>query len=259
MGDEIKSLFRELRWEVFKIIILDSVLDSILFFFIVHIIFSFFKLAIYSTIIISGIFFIANISYRMRNVKLKDVETKNPSVKEILRTANDNLNQENFVAEALFEDLIQRMKNVTPGSMMKHGHILTKMSIIFLLGFIMIVLSAHNVNVDMLDIPGVFEGKYGSSRRAAREIFGIEFNESTDIYGDSNIVKLGTEEVTMQLNPMMNEINLAQVKDVEELSFEEARFPSEIKAVSDAPSEERAPEEADIAIAYNLKIKEELQ
>ncbi|MFC1754449.1 hypothetical protein ACFL96_13825 [Thermoproteota archaeon] len=255
MGDEIKLLFRELKWEVFKIIILDSVLDTTIFFFITHMIISFFNLSIYSTMVLATIFFIANIYYRMKTVKLQDVESKNPSIKELLRTANDNIDETNFVAQALFDDLIQRMKNVSSGSMMKHGHILTKMMLVFALGFIMIVLSANNINVDMVDLP-IFEGKYARARNSAREIFGIEFNESTDIYGDASIAKLGTEEVTLQLNPMMNEINLAQVKDVEEKEFEEARFPSEIKAISDSPSDEKAPEEADIAIAYNLKLKE---
>ncbi|MBU0461067.1 MAG: hypothetical protein KJ574_00615 [Nanoarchaeota archaeon] len=258
MAERIKDLFRELRWEVFKIIVLDSVLDTIIFFFIVQIIMAFFNLSIFFTAALAAILFAVNVSYRMRHVKLRDVEKNNPSIKEILRTANDNINETNFVAEALFEDLILRMKNVSSGSMMKHGHVLTKMSIVFLLGFVMIVLAAHHVTVDMIDIPGIHEGKYSTAKRAAREIFGIEFNESTDIYGNANIVKLGTEEVTMKLNPMMNEINLAQVKDVEDKEFEEARFPSDIKAVSESPSEEKAPEEADIAIAYNLKLKEQL-
>lgn len=258
MGDKIKSLFRELRWEAFKIIVLDSILESVLFFFILHIIVSFFKLPNYISIIVAALFFMGNVNYRMKRVKLKDIEKHNPSIKEILRTANDNVNENNFVALALFEDLIQRMKNVSAGSMMKHGKVLTKMLAVFMLGFVMIVLSANNITIDKVDIPG-FQGKYAQSSKAAREIFGIEFNESTDIYGDTSIAKLGTEEVTLKLNPLMNEVNLAQVKDVEENEFEEGWFPTDITATSDSPSEEKAPEEADIAIAYNLKIKEELQ
>jgi hypothetical protein len=255
MASNIKALFRELRWEVFKIIILDSILDTTIFFFLAHLIVSFFKLSIYFSIVFASLLFIGNIYYRMKSIKLRDVETKNPSVKEILRTANDNVDETNFVAMALFEDLVQRMKNVSSGSMVKHGHVLTKMSVIFLLGFVMIIMSANSVTIDIVDLPG-FEGKYSKTKRVAREIFGIEFNESTDIYGDTSIAKLGTEDVTMKINPMMNEVNLAQVKDVEEQMFEEARFPSEIKAVSDSPSEEKAPEEAGIAIAYNMKLKE---
>lgn len=251
----IKRLFRALRWEVFKVIILDSILDTVLFFFVSHLTLAFFKVTALVSVFLSAVFFAANVSYRMRHIRLQDVEAKNPGVKEILRTANDNINKTNFVAEALFEDVLTRMKNVSPGNMMQHGKVLTKMSVIFLLGFIMIVMAANNVTVDMVDLPG-FEGKYVRSAKVAREIFGIELNESTDIYGDSNIAKLGTEEITLQLNPLMNDVNLNQVKDVEDKEFEEAQFPNEIKAVSDSPSEEKAPEEANIAIAYNLKLKE---
>jgi hypothetical protein len=47
------------------------------------------------------------------------------------------------------------------------------------------------------------------------------------------------------------------VKDPEEQEFERGTFPSDIAAVSDASSEEKLPKESKIAIAYNLRLKEQ--
>ena len=60
----------------------------------------------------------------------------------------------------------------------------------------------------------------------------------------------------MSINAAFNEVNLNKVKDPEEEQFDEGFLPDDVHAISDAPSEEKAPAEADLAIAYNLKLKE---
>jgi len=252
----IKELFRALRWEVFKIVILDCLLDSVIAFILLYIIVSFFNLPLVIAPVVALVFFIGYIVFKMSRLKLKDVEEKNPSIKEILRTANDNIEETNFVALALFEDLIHRVKNISSGSMVKHWRVLIKIVSIFAICFVMVLMASKNVNIDKIDLSPLKIGKYARATKAAQEIFGIEFNESTDIYGNSHIAKLGTEEVTLKINPSLNEVDLSKVKDVEEKEFEEGMFPFDITAVSDSPSEEKAPEEADLAIAYNVKIRE---
>jgi|SaaInlStandDraft_4_1057021.scaffolds.fasta_scaffold67807_1 hypothetical protein len=256
--EDVKKLFKELYYEIFKIVFLNALLESVIFFLVAHIILSFLNFSYHYSLTITLVFISVNIAFRMKKIKLKYVEDKNPSIKEILRTARDSYGEDNFMVRACFEDLVTRMKEASSGNMLSAQSLLLKVSLIIVLCFVLIISSPYFV-----DLPGIvsdlnlpdWNGKHATSINA-NEIYGIEFNESEDIYGESSVAILGNEEVELRINPELNEINLNEVKPIEEKTFQAGQFPGDISAVADTLSEEKIPEESKIAIAYNLKLKE---
>ena len=85
----------------------------------------------------------------------------------------------------------------------------------------------------------------------------MDFNESDNLYGDPEMAQLGNKTIQLQISPSINEMSFEQVKPPEEQDFERGTFPSDIAAVSDESSTEKLPKESKIAIAYNLKLKEQ--
>jgi hypothetical protein len=255
--DEITKLFSELYYEVFKVAFLHSIFDSLIV-LLAGLMLGFVLNVNYLVMIgIAILFFIVDLIVRMRSVKLKYIEEKNPQVNEILRTARDNYDKDNYMVRAMFDDLVERMRSVSPGSIVRMPELILKSAVICVLLFSIIFVAANNYHVSRDFFH--FDPVEFFSRPTARQMafFGVQFNETDDsIFGDSRLAKLGVKNITLQINPSANEIDFSEVKPPEEKEFEEGSFPSEVKAVSDTPSEERPPKEAKIAIAYNLKLKE---
>ncbi len=256
---EIKYLFRELYYEVFKISFLHASADAIIFFLVVLNITNILTLSYYVALILTGLFFVSDVIFRMKKTTLQKIEAKNPDVQDILRTAKDHYNEDNFMVKAMFEDLINRMRSVSAGSLMNNKELLVKVLIMCVLSFSVIVLSAYDVHIPK----GVFDpNSYAKwfSRPSAeqREFYGIEFNDSDeDIYGKPEFAVLGNKDIELAINPDINKIDFDKVKKPEDKVFERGTFPDEVVAISDVASEEKLPKESKIAIAYNLKLKEE--
>ena len=133
-----------------------------------------------------------------------------------------------------------------------------KILVVCLLSFSVVMVSANNIHVpkSVFD-PDTYYQWFSNPGKEHLDFYTIEFNETTDLlYGDADMAKLGNRTLEIHINPSINEMSFAQVKDPEEKEFERGTFPSEISAVSDATSEEKLPKESKIAIAYNLKLKE---
>lgn len=255
---EIKQLFRELYFEVFKISFLNASADSIIFFLIALNLTNLLTLPYYVALTLSILFLIGDVIYRMRITTLRKIEEKNPNVQDILRTAKDHYNSDNFMVKAMFEDLIARMKSVSAGSILNMRNTVVKVLIMCALSFSVIVLSAYNIHVpESVFDPSSYKEWFARPSAEQREFYGIEFNESDeDIYGNASLAILGNEEIELAVNPDINKIDFDNVKDPEEKVFERGTFPDEVAAVSDSASEEKLPKESKIAIAYNLKLKE---
>ena len=254
---EVKRLFKELQSEVFKISILHTSADAIIFFMIVLNITTLIDVKFYFALVLSGLFFLGDLLYRMKRTTLREIEAKNPQIADILRTAKDNTDETSFMVLAMFEDLIQRMKSVSVATILNQRNLMFKILAVCLLSFSVIIVSANNIHVpkSVFDMDTYYQwfAKPGTDRL---DFYTVEFNESEGIYGEAEMALLGNRTLEIKIAPSINEMSFGNVKDPEEKEFERGTFPSEIAAVSDASSEEKLPKESKIAIAYNLKLKE---
>ena len=145
------------------------------------------------------------------------------------------------------------MRRISSGSMVDHNKVMAKLVVIFTIGIFSIILAANHFNIDGIDLP---DFEHYATVKQGGEFYGIEFNESTDIYGDSNVALLGNDEIEVTINPLLSNVKLSEVGELEEQEFEIHRFYGTVNAESDKISEEKAPAESELAIAYNLKIKD---
>jgi hypothetical protein len=255
--NDIKRLFAELNQEIFKISLLQSFTDTIIFFLVALNITTLLRVKFYFALGTAFLFLIGDVMYRMKKTTLDQIELKNPNVRDILRTAKDNENRNSFMILAMFEDLIQRMKEVSASSILNQRKLLIKTLIVCLLSFSVIMTSANNIHVpkSVFDINNYYNwfSKPGQDRL---DFYTIEFNDTEGLYGNPEMAALGNRTLEIQISPSVNEISFEHVKEPEEKEFERGTFPSEVAAVSDTSSEEKLPKESKIAIAYNLKLKE---
>lgn len=254
----VKSLFAELYYEVFKISFLHAFTDSVIFFMLSLNITTLLDVKFYFAIVAAALFMMGDVLFRMKHTTLKQIEDKNPQIRDILRTAKDNLEGNDFMILAMFEDLIQKMKSVSSGSILNQQKLFIKMVIVCALSFLVIMVSANNIHVpkSVFD-PDTYYKWFANPGNRHLDFYTIEFNDTDDlIYGDPSLTNLGNETLELHINPSINEISFQNIMDPEEKEFEAGTFPTEISAVSDASSEEKLPKESKIAIAYNLKLKE---
>ncbi|NQU78601.1 hypothetical protein HQ545_02430 [Candidatus Woesearchaeota archaeon] len=255
---DVKSLFRELKIEVFKISLLNAFTDTIIFFTVMLNITTLLDVGVLYALGISVVFLIGDVMYRMKRTTLKEIEAKNPQIRDILRTAKDHEAGSNFMVLAMFEDLITKMKSVSAGSILNQGSLFIKILVVCMLSFSVVMVSANNIHVpkSVFD-PGTYYKWFSSPGKEQLDFYTIEFNDSENlIYGDPELAGLGDDEIELKINPSINEMSFENVKEPEEKEFERGTFPSDIAAVSDASSEEKLPKESKIAIAYNMKLKE---
>ncbi len=249
--EPIKRLFKEVGAEVYKVIILESLLDAGISFFMLQLFFAFFTMSMLIPLVISLAFFGWLISHRAKTFQLKTVEDRNPEVKEILRTARDNIGNENMLTLALFNELIEKMKTVSVGSLINQRKVITKLFTVGVLAFLSIYFTTAGLWDLKLDAFGDFTF---FRNRPPQQIPSIQLNETNDIYGDIRVAKLGNDVLDIQIQPTLSDIDLSKVSEAEKRDLNLNNFPVEIGAQSDKVSSEDKPKEFKLAKEYNLKL-----
>ncbi|MBN2052117.1 hypothetical protein JW756_01320 [Candidatus Woesearchaeota archaeon] len=259
----IKALFNEVKLEMLKIALISTFLDTIMVFFVVYFVVSFFNIKFMYLLLIPGlmavIFFFVSILVRIKRLRLKSMEDANPQIKEMLRTAHDNMDAENnIMAAALFAELKEKMKTVSSGNLLESKKVVTRIISTVIIVFLIITVSAFNVNLKKIDIPfeklrfmvpgagpGVIEGNLTT----------LVFNETDVVYGDASIAKLGNEEIDLNMNPTISEIDFNKISEAEQNELREGGVPQEIGVTPDAFNNQQVLDEAEQAANYSQRIK----
>ncbi|MFH1072147.1 MAG: hypothetical protein V1743_01835 [Nanoarchaeota archaeon] len=254
----IKQLFWELKLEVLKIALFKSFLNAIIFFLALNIIFSLFEAKFYYALILAFLFFAVNTYLSYSAVTLKRIEDKNPEVREMLRTAKDNMGQDNIMIRALHAELLSKAKRIYTGNIMEYKSFILKVFIIGVLTIGTIFLATLNIHIGEIGNPldrfSFNRGSYGLD--VPVDLSDSSLISSDDIYGDARIAKLGNEVINLNLNPSMSEMDLNKLKDEEDISLSKNTYPVEVKAQGAALVGEKKPEESELVNAYYMrKIK----
>ncbi|MBU1198497.1 MAG: hypothetical protein KKF46_00290 [Nanoarchaeota archaeon] len=256
------DLFQEVKFELLKVVLINTFLDALMVFFVAYFIVSFINIKFLYTLLIPAVitfvFFFVMILLRIKKLKLKAMEDANPQVKEMLRTAHDNMNQDNIMTMALFEDLKQKMKTVSTGNLLESKKIIIRIVSAVILVFLIIFVSSFNININKIDIPFEklkFMIQSGNNDLADGSITDLVFNETEVVYGDASIAKLGNEEIDLNMNPSMSEIDFNEIGDSERQDLREGGIPQEIGINPDAFSNQEMLDEAEQAANYSQRIK----
>lgn len=234
----------ELKRAIVHVKVMEAILDMILFFFISYLflvlIAKDWRWALLPTII----FGIVQIHRKANEVALLDVEYHVPQLREQLRASADNVYKENEIAEGLHSDVLLLMKQIRTSAFVPFKKIWREIMTIAALSFCIILLSA--LNVKLIDFDSVLDNlkklKEPPTELSLQDA-PLDQLPTGDLYGNASVAALGNKELLLQINPVLSEINLDDIKDAKPKDYTENSFPKEIIAKADKSFEENIPKE----------------
>lgn len=246
---KVEKLLKRLKVEFMKVNFIQASLDAILFFLISNLIFFLLSLQITSTIenylIISGLtlfFFIGNLIYRIKTYHLEIYEKNNPELREVLRTARDNLKKNNTVSKALFDDVVNRARSVTSESIIPSRNIIEKIIVIGMLCFLTV--GSGLIDFQLRSSTSNIIGDLGDPRSISQE------NNQSDVLNSSNVLGEASD-INIESRELNFDITGTGESSSTDFSFEDAGRNMSFRSV-----EQRSSEDLELAKKYSLAIKD---
>ncbi|MFT4343401.1 MAG: hypothetical protein ACMXYE_01500 [Candidatus Woesearchaeota archaeon] len=258
----IKRLLFELRYEIFKNILLNVFLKATLAYFIARITLSFFGLPYLFAFIFAGIYFVVVFTKHIRRIRIKIFEEHNPEIKEMLTTAADNMNTSNIVTEELFKEVIMKVRKLSSGTLINPRIVLLIIISLPLLAVASFELSPVYIPVvdqsalrENLDIGSYLAGLINGTRTHVDIPDDMLIED--DIFGDVRIGALGDQEINIQMNlGFETDLTRPREEDTSDVDFKD--FPpqrdTDIVFATDVRQEQL--QESDLARRYNERIRE---
>ncbi|MFH1649944.1 MAG: hypothetical protein ABIA93_05320 [Candidatus Woesearchaeota archaeon] len=251
----VERLFKDLRQEIAKTLLVDVLLSTVIVFLLLHLVLSLFGIPFWVSLILALLYFTLRYRKRVNRFELKTIEDKNVSVKEILRTAKDNMSDTSLMASALFVDLLKRMRDVSIGTILNSRNVIVKTLTVAGLSFVIVLLAGFNINTVLFNVPDAVGNILKGGDDGARYQFGQSLKEDDSIFGDSNLVALGNEEITIKIDPRLNALDFQEEQEVQDTQFQNA-FPIEdLGATADQAYTESFGDLADLAAKYTIEIR----
>lgn len=191
----VEKLLERLKREFIKVNLLQASLDAILFFLSVNFVLFLFSIQLVEGFqntlaigITSAAVLLVDLAYRARKYRLEIYEEKNPELREILRTARDNLDQQNVVSQALFDEVLDQARSVTSESIIPSKAIIQKILAVGILSFLTLLTGITSFQIQeeggrILPDPGEFGDPFNEEEE------GFELKNDTSIYGQSQEIE----------------------------------------------------------------------
>ncbi|MBI2208357.1 hypothetical protein HYU50_02575 [Candidatus Woesearchaeota archaeon] len=227
------------------LIIFESALNAAIFFLVVYLLLSLINLYPILAVIPAAVYLAARMYANSKADKRVIVENKYAPLKEKLRTAADNIKEENPVVNELQEEVIYDLKNVGLSSFINTKQVSYKILATILLSFAIVFATTMNLYIVDLNqflgsIPDTIS-KLSLMKRSSNTPIG-DVNESSDIYGDSKLAVLGEQQIDIRIKPVNYEVSVREEGDVEQKQFDEI-FPREVDIKQSSAYEENIPQE----------------
>lgn len=244
----VEKLLKRLRREFIKVNLIQAALDSILIFLSLNIVLFLLNVTLVTEALHYRIlaaltfnFMIADWVYRSRKYRLEIYEEQNPQLQEILRTARDNLENQNIVSQAMFDDLMERARSVTSESIIPGEQILKKIVFIGILAFLTALSGIVDYQIQQ-------ESQEILQQLDPDEIFSEDEDDilknASEIYGEERDVEAVSTDLEINITGQASggEMNPLSAEQAEEFTFE--------------ASDPNMPEDVELAKEYSLKIQE---
>lgn len=151
----IEKLLEQLKREFIKVNLIQASLDSLLFFLASNLVLFSLSIRVFEAVsniqMLVGatfIFLVADLGYRTYNYRLEIYEEKNPQLQEVLRTARDNIDQQNVVSQALFDEVVDRARSVSSESIIPSKEIIQKILAVGILSFLTVLSGMADFRID---------------------------------------------------------------------------------------------------------------
>ncbi|MBI4449268.1 hypothetical protein HY641_04560 [Candidatus Woesearchaeota archaeon] len=243
--ERIILAIREIRDVLTQIAVAEAMLDSLLFFFVIYLVCMLLGIDWRLGVVISLVFFAHHCSQKVKHINLRDVETTVPELKEQLSTSADNVHLDNEIVQLLHLDVLARMRAVKVSMFIPYKKLWREIMGIAAIAFLIIILVS--LNVKFLDYKTVLSGFKAPNSKTTIDFNALEADNSTggggDIFGNESIAELGNRQLQLQINPILSEINLDDIKEAKPKDFDTSETPLEIKASTDSSFDENIPRE----------------
>ncbi len=256
--DKFKSLIREINFTFISIILFTTLLTSILIFLSVYLPLSLFNIGpVYALIPASLYFFIVTI----KNIKKRHIiylEKKYHLLDERLRTAEDNIADQNPVVGQLKDDLLNDIKFVSISSFFNEKRVSKNIFLIIVLCFLVVASSNIDFSFDLARITGATSNFI---YRTGGDISGDRPSSLDDVPGrsdpyfaNSSLSELGQEQLDFLVKSSAYKLNLDDFREPEQREFQDL-FPDEAFTHAPEAYEERINEKhQDLVKAYFLNL-----
>lgn len=249
----VEKLLKRLKREFIKVNVIQASLDSIGLFLILNLVTFLFSIKLVSNIgnppvllAVSVIFFLGDLVYRVKNYRLEIYEEKNPELKEVLRTARDNLNKSDIASQALFDDLMERARSVTSESIIPSKVIIQKILIVGALSFVTALSGIADFQIQNNPteiLQGLDPLENGNDGTDGEDIGEVEFKNSSRILGEPENINVNTNiSIKIRGEDNKTEPGFRNYENDDEMYFEAA--------------DPRRPENLELAREYSLAITE---
>ncbi len=247
----VEKLLKRLRREFIKVNMIQAILDSLLFFLSANLVLFLFSISLTASFenievlaAMTVVFLMGDLVYRTRKYRLEIYEEKNPELEEILRTARDNLDRQNIVSQALFDDLLDRARTVTSESIIPSKRIIQKILMVGLLSFLTVFsgITSFQLQEDggeiLPEVDRIRELVQG------KKDDGFQLHNSSQIYGDSEDIDASEMDI---------QFNITGEGEAGESSGQETRS---IEELALDISSSTMDEDLELAKEYSIAIKE---
>ena len=238
------NVIKEIDRTLNMVFVFSTILNAAIFFLSVYLLLSIVNLYPILALIPAAVYFALRLYSRSKMDKRKIVESKYEPLKEKLRTAADNIKEDNPVVNELEEEVVHDLKNVGLSSFIQTKEISYKLFVTIALSFVIVLITTMNLYIiDLNQFLSTTLPEYlkGIPKLADSSLLG-EINESNDIYGNSQLAVLGNEQIDIKISPVNYEVSVREEGDVEQKQFNEI-FPSDFDVEQASAFEENIPEE----------------
>ena len=239
---QFSSVIKEINRTLNELILFENIVNTTIVFLLFYLILSVLDFhPLYA--LIPALMYLGFYSYiRFKSYKPLIVESKYAPLKEKLRTAADNVELDNPIAEELEYEVTSEMKNVGLSMFINPKILSYKIFGVMLLSFLIIF--ATTLNLKLLEfakekVPDIFDTK---GLKGVGNFVATKLNTSDDIYGKENVAKLGDKELNIRIKPVDFKVNVKEEGDTQRQNFE-TTFPQEMIVKETVAYEENIPQE----------------
>ena len=181
-----------------------------------------------------------------RQKKLLIVEQKVPELNEKLRTAADNIKVNNDITNDLKTEVVHEMKKVKTTLFIDLEGVGVRVFSIAIIAFIIVILSFLNLTFDFQFAPAIqnpisyVRDRVFTQTVAPNATMAYTAGNMSNVYGNKTaLVKLGDEEISLEVNPLQSELNFDELSEAETKNFNPPVYPKEIYTSYDASYTEK--------------------
>lgn len=249
----IKAL-REVRTTLNQIFLFQTMVDTLLVFLAIYLLLVLFHLPpVYA--FFPGVIYLAVKGYlALSTNKPRLVEQRHASLNEKLRTAADNVGEDNPILQELETEVMQEMRHVGVSEFVNARGISYKILLVTVLSFGIIFTST--LDYYFFDLSQLNFGDGDRRSQGAGDFESVELQQDDDIYGEDDVAVLGDNELSIRLKPVDYKVSVKEEGDIDRGSFNDI-YTRDAELEESQESRENIPkEQQELVKAYFKRLAE---